>query len=435
MLSFDGLEPSAHPNSRAEAEDVTVDEVDFKSLYKKSQYEVTTADRWTLVVTRYRPVEQPFEQPIFGEPILLVHGFSQNRHAWTSGQFVKNLLFFGADIHVLELRGHGKSSVALQREKAAQGQKPPDDLEYGWDIDSYFLYDLPAAVEGVRKVTRRDKIFYIGHSMGGMLGYGYAGIHDDLEGLVTIGAPAQLGAGFPLLRLAALAEPMLGRAVDAALAGLTLQRAAAWRAEQGTRAALSLLRLSSFAERHLPSRLAPAALRYSFVPMDELLKLVERMLTPENFAHYTKLSPLLTVLTNPARVTNEDVRWLLRNGGEKEPRGVVEQFARWIRRGEMVCYRTGYDFRRNFAKIDIPMAIIFGDLDRLASVKSTAPIYRAAKSEYLLWRPVKGNSHIELTMGHDIRQIAYDVKNLIDYARKHRGKKPSLPRLARAPRR
>ena len=47
-----------------------------------------------------------------------MHGFSQNRHAWTSGEFVKNLLFFGVDIHILELRGHGKSSIALQHERA-----------------------------------------------------------------------------------------------------------------------------------------------------------------------------------------------------------------------------------------------------------------------------------------------------------------------------
>ena len=53
--------------------------------------------------------------------MLLVHGFSQNRHAWTSGQFVKNLLFFGIDIHILELRGHGKSSIVLQKERSQLG--------------------------------------------------------------------------------------------------------------------------------------------------------------------------------------------------------------------------------------------------------------------------------------------------------------------------
>jgi pimeloyl-ACP methyl ester carboxylesterase len=137
----------------------TVDDVDFKALYRKTLYEVRTADHWTLVITRYRPVEQPFPQPIFGEPILLVHGFSQNRHAWTAGEFVKNLLFFGADVHILELRGHGKSSVALQRERHQEtGSRLPEDLDYGWDADDYFLYDLPAAVDGVRRVTRRPKI-------------------------------------------------------------------------------------------------------------------------------------------------------------------------------------------------------------------------------------------------------------------------------------
>ena len=42
---------------------------------------------------------------------------------------------------------------------------------------------------------------------------------------------------------------------------------------------------------------------------------------------------------------------------------------------------------------------------------------------------MRGNSHIELTMGHDIRQICYDVKNIVEYA-EHREEKPrSLPKL------
>jgi hypothetical protein len=124
-----------------------------------------------------------------------------------------------------------------------------------------------------------------------------------------------------------------------------------------------------------------------------------------------------------------DMRWLLKEGGEKEPRKVVDQFLRWIRGMEVVCYRTGYDFQRGFSKLKLPMAIIFGDMDPLASLASTRSVYRAARSEYLLWRPVKGNSHIELTMGHDIRQICYDIKNLIEYARTHRARAPSLPRV------
>jgi pimeloyl-ACP methyl ester carboxylesterase len=398
----------------------TVDEVEFRALYKKTKYVVDTADGWSLVITRYRPLPQRFPQPLFGDPMLLVHGFSQNRHAWTSGEFVKNLLFFGLDIHILELRGHGKSSVEFQHERAQRfGRKVPGDLEWGWDIDSHFLYDLPAAVAGVRRITRRDKIFFCGHSLGGMLGYGYAGIHDHFEGIVTIGAPAELGRGSLPLKLLAHVEPGLGSAIDSALFAFNSQRQiGAW--------AQSAWRMVT--RREAEAAPTPAAFRY--IPIDTWLKAASSALG------YAEQSPVLGFVANRInylarwdRMQMENVRWLLKEGGEREPRKVLEQFARWIRNNEMTCYRTGYDFKRGFEKIRVPMAIIFGDEDPLASVASTRTVYRSAKSEYLLWRPVKGNSHIELTMGHDIRQICYDVKNLVEYARVHRGRAPLLPRI------
>jgi len=409
----------------------TVDDVDIRSLYTKTKYCVETADGWSLVISRYRPVPQAFPQPIFGEPLLLVHGFSQNRHAWTSGEFVKNLLFFGADIHILELRGHGKSSIELQKERAKRFGRPlPRDIDYDWDIDSYFLYDLPAAVKGVKRITRRSKLFYCGHSMGGILAYGYAGIHRDFEGLITIGSPADLGRGFLPLRALALSAPVLGYAIDLAYGSFNLNR----------RVRQLSARLLSSAMRHLLGREPEvdvaaeqlARLRFRYVPLDTWFRYLERSLGAAELNPYLgKLVEKLNLLSNLDRVGADDIHWLLREGGEKEPRKVIEQFARWIRRRELVCYRTGYDFKRGFPKITIPMAIIFGDLDPLASVESTRSVYRAAQSEYLLWRPVKGNSHIELTMGHDIRQICYDIKNLVEYARVHRTRSPSLPRLDR----
>ena len=399
----------------------TVDDVDFKALYRKTIYEVRTADHWSLAITRYRPVPQPFPQPIFGEPILLVHGFSQNRHTWTAGEFVKNLLFFGADVHILELRGHGKSSLALQRERhAQQGTRLPDDLDYRWDIDAYFLYDLPAAVDGVRRTTRRPRIFYCGHSMGGMLGYGYAGIHEDLDGLITIGAPSDLGRGFLFIRMASYLTAA-GPGIDASLFALNALRTLSHGARSLASSTAGRLGSARLARRLGPGAERPKPLRFKYIPMDQLLRTLERLLSGEGYHRYELLSRFVTVMANPARVTSADIRWLLREGGEREPRKVIEQFARWIRNGELVCYRTGYDFKRNFPKITVPVAIIFGDLDRLASVESTRGIYRGAKSEYLLWRPVKGNSHLELTMGHDIRQICYDIKNLIQFAAERRG--------------
>src|SRR5438105_830457 len=192
-----------------------LDQIAFKSLYTKEIYDARTSDGWVLQVSRYKPVPQPWHQPILGQPLLLVPGWSQNRHAFTCGDFVKQLLAYGADIHIIELRGHGLSNQALQ---IARGLRPRD-LDWDWDIDSYFLHDVPAAVEAVKARTGRAKIFYLGASMGGMLGYGYAGCHDDLAGLVAIGAPSDIGRGFLALRAVAMFGPALvGPLLDAAAA-------------------------------------------------------------------------------------------------------------------------------------------------------------------------------------------------------------------------
>lgn len=392
-----------------------LDGVPFKSLYRKEIYDAPTRDGWILQITRYRPVRQSWEQPIFDEPLLLVPGWSQNRHAFTCGDFVKRLLSYGADIHILELRGHGLSSRELQLERCAEeGRAPPADLDWAWDLDSYLLEDVPAAVAAVKAKTGRARVFYLGNSMGGMLGYGYAGCHDDLAGLVTIGAPSDIGRGFLGLRAVsmfgpALLGPLIDGACHAASGVLAMKHGAAG----------VLRKLRPFA-RAANLLAAPGSefkrVRFSHVPVDAFLRQLARAATESNLKRYELIARSIGSLLNPSRVTVDDVRWLLNEGGEKEPRRVVEQFARWIRNDEMKCYRNGYDYKAHFKDIDVPLAVIFGDLDKIASAKSTRGVYRAAASEYLLWRPVHDNSHLELTMGSDIHEICADVKNLVEYA-------------------
>ncbi len=393
----------------------SVDEVAFKSLYVKEQYDVLTNDGWSLVVTRYKPVAQPFPQPLLGVPVLCVHGFSQNRHAWTSGEFVKNLLYFGLDVHLLELRGHGKSSVAHQHSRWERDGLPlPPDVDYAWTFDSYALFDVPAAIDAIKAKTGRSKVAYVGHSMGGIIGYCLAAIRNDLSCLVTIGAPAEVGKDSYLLRAAAYAIPGATRVVDSLFTAMNLGR-------RGRHLARKYVLREAAAE-------PPETWRYKYVPMDWLFSIIERALTDRSFRWYGHVSAVGVFLFNPQRTGLDGVSWLLKRGTHKEPRGVVEQLARWIRRQEMVLYKTGYDIKKNYRRIQIPLAIVFGDRDFLASMKSTSRIYRHAKSEYLLWRPVRGNSHIELTMGYDIRQVCYDIKNIVEYA-EHSGEKPrSLPR-------
>ncbi len=128
---------------------------------------------------------------------------------------------------------------------------------------------------------------------------------------------------------------------------------------------------------------------------------------------------MLPVLYQPRNVALGALRPLLREGGTDEPRATLEQFARWFRGGQLMSYRIQHDVVAAFPRIRIPLAIFFGDEDPFASVRTTRNVYRAVSSEYLLWRPVRGNSHLDLTMGYDIRQICYDVKNLMTYALDH----------------
>ena len=405
-----------------------LDEVPFKSLYRKEIYDVRTRDGWVLQVSRYRPVRQGWDQPIWDEPLVLVPGWSQNRHAFTCGDFVKRLLSYGADIHILELRGHGRSSRELQLERAAaEGREPPADLDWNWDIDSYFLEDIPAGIEAVKKKTGRDKVFYVGNSMGGMLGYGYAGSHDDLAGLVTIGAPSDIGRGFLGLRALSLFGPaLLNPIIDAACT------AASGVLKTQHLSARVLRKLSFFALDRVANLLVAPGARYApvqfrHVPVDAFLRTLAHAATEGNLKRYEVVARFMGSLLNPSRVTAADFRWLLSQGGEKEPRRVVEQFARWIRNDEMKCYRSGFDYKDHYQDISVPMAVIFGDLDKIASAQSTHGIYRAARSEYLLWRPVKDNSHLELTMGYDIHQICEDVRNLVEYAaRREQARKARL---------
>src|SRR5450432_193418 len=387
-----------------------LDSVPFKSLYTKEIYDAPTKDGWVLQISRYKPMPQAWHQPIFGQPLMLVPGWSQNRHAFTAGDFVKQLLAFGADIHILELRGHGRSSRELQIER----NRAPRDLDWQWDLDTYFLQDIPAGVEAVKRKTGRQKIFYVGNSMGGMLGYGYAGCHDDLAGLVAIGAPSDIGRGFLGLRAVAMFGPALVvPLVDAAC------RAASGldRTRHGAAVALRKLRFFARAANLLASpETAHKPIRFNHVPVDAFLRVLARAATEGNLRRYERIAKYVGSLLNPARATTEDIRWLLSQGGEKEPLLVMEQFARWIRNEEMKCYRTDYDYKAHFRDIRAPMAIFFGDLDKIASAQSTRGVARSAGSEYLVWRPVKENSHLELTMGSDIHEICEDVKDLVEYA-------------------
>ncbi len=398
---------------------VTLPDSKFRKLYIKSTYPIETEDGWRLIITRYKPIKQDFEQPLFNIPLLLVHGFSQNRLTWTSGEFVKNMIFFGVDIHILELRGHGRSSRDFQIRLHQEQERPlPSDINYEWDIDSYFLYDIPAAIKGVKEKTGFKKIFYCGHSMGGMLGYCYATIHqEDLFGLITIGSPAEIGKSSLLLKLGSYVFPFSTEVIDFLINYINFQKKVRLGLKKAKKRVVDTFKVTA---KLIPEKIQTEEdfLEFNNIPIDEIFKDLSAFVRKRQKL-INMLPDYFPKLWNPEKVNLEDLLYLLENGAEKEPRKVVEEFSKWIRKNEFKIYKTGLDCKANFKNIEIPIAIIFGDEDLFANIRSTKKIYRSVKSDYLLWRPVRGNSHIELTMGTDINQISFDIKNLMEYAIRH----------------
>ena len=121
-------------------------------------------------------------------PVLLVHGFAQNRFTWHTSRrsWATALARAGHDVWNLELRGHGRSRV---------------DGQLG--AEAFADY-----VEDVARVARAlpDRAFMVGHSLGGAAIYGAAtqlhgGPHAP-RGVVGIGAVYSFGRGNPVLKAA-----------------------------------------------------------------------------------------------------------------------------------------------------------------------------------------------------------------------------------------
>ncbi len=135
-------------------------------------------------------VAQARHYPADGPPIVLVHGMGANHYNWDYDPAISpvdELNAAGWDVWILTLPGDKSSKAG------------PDAPVV--DFDALVQVHLPAAVAKVLEVTGHEKVYWIGHSMGGMLLY--ASVRDlPIAAGVAISSPGQFHHATKMTKIA-----------------------------------------------------------------------------------------------------------------------------------------------------------------------------------------------------------------------------------------
>jgi predicted alpha/beta hydrolase len=164
---------------------------------------VTAApDGVPLALYRARPAD-----PRPAPPLLLVHGTFSNRTFFLGANergMGRWLAQRGYDVWVAELRGHGRSGSEGRANR--------------WHFEDWILRDAPALVRAVLEATGSDRLIWIGHSAGGVIGFALGGLGHALSGalgaIVALSAAAPTGLGilqYPMAAAGLVVTRLMGR--------------------------------------------------------------------------------------------------------------------------------------------------------------------------------------------------------------------------------
>lgn len=306
-----------------------------------------------------------------GAGILLCPGFIQNRHAFESPtlSLIAFLRDLGLAVHVLEVHGRHRQLPGRRTDALAD----------------YVEHDVEPVVEML--LGRHDKLAYLGHSMGGLLGVAMrTELSARLAAMITIGSPMLPGAHIPGVDLAALAAPWR-RTVNglARRVAKGLHRAGA--PFPGVQAGRALGRASAVLDRPY--------VRHPF-----------QVWAPGSF-HEGDLAPYLKA--SFAEDSFGVAADLLELGRTRGKRG------------------GALDFDARLRALETPLLVVGGNLDGLAPPKSVTVLYDRAgttdKSLLIVGNRVRGEhfGHVDLLVGH--RAPAAVWRPIADFLRPRLGLK------------
>jgi pimeloyl-ACP methyl ester carboxylesterase len=302
---------------------------------------VPCEDGWVVELARYRGTNPSLP------PVVCCHGIGANSISLDLAEEISLPRFLrarGFDVWLLDLRGRGGSA-----------QPPPGRGPYDYDFADHARHDAKAAIDHVRRATGAPRVFWVGHSMGGMTAYGYAELHGDdaLQAAVVCGSPAS----------------WTKRPVLAPLAHI------AW------------LQPLPAIYHVLGSRIAAPLVGYWHPPVARLI------VNPDNMAPRLMRIGLARAMANMSR------------------RAIMD-FAGWIKTNELRS--GGRVFFADLSRITVPWLAIGGDRDHLVpaeNVKAGIDKIGSADKRFFLAGKASGHvehyGHIDLLLGRHCQEEIY----------------------------
>ena len=173
---------------------------DAAAKVKIREYNVKTKDGWNLSVNRYTLKNGSSKKKA---AVILCHGFNINNRFWDLDErcsIARYLASNDYDVWAPSLRGSGLSSKPILSDLKGMirfeilaiprmlMKAPADITKFNWTIDDHINKDIPAVIDFVRKESGFDKIYWIGHSMGSIIVFGYleAEDHNNVAGFISL---------------------------------------------------------------------------------------------------------------------------------------------------------------------------------------------------------------------------------------------------------
>lgn len=272
-----------------------------------------TEDGWNIAMHFHRP-----SHPRPGAfPVILSHGIAANKYSVDMDR-AHSLAYYlkrnGFPVFVISLRGVGSSYH--------QSKTRYKDFNF----DDIVQYDVPATIATVRRLTGAPKVNWIGHSMGGMIMYGFQGRrlpgHQDVASFIALGSPGRIDHTRRSLWGAVTKFPWMNELIDF---------------------------------RFGAQIVSPLTGRFT-TPIEELI------FSKDN-------------------VSTTTIRKMMKNGVENISYGLAHQFIDWMRTGRETTVDGAFNYREGLRNIETPTLFVAGARDHVAIPESVRFAYERAAAK------------------------------------------------------